>query len=216
MVKFSVQYPKLKMFNRNASTKRNIRLGITVDTNRGLGIVTWRKGDELEVAVRPDHEGEVMPCYRYNYKLTDVEIADEEIAKDDRLYIGAWYWIMNHAISENQSYESIKHRSIFDEWESRIPGKRTDRDVSMGAWGSTKYRRYTGVNKHGQPFDFELCLRPALAIPYGDRIMYALGASDGYITDMNGHGWVYRRKITDDDVNYGIAKYAGPQEEGQS
>lgn len=213
MSKLSEQYPKLKPFNKAAAKKRDIRLGVTVITNRGVGIVTWRKGEDIEVAVRPDREGEIMPCYRYNYTVDDVEIAAEEVSSDDRLYNGAWYWIMNNAIGDNQHFEAVKHRAIFDEWEPRIPGKRTDRDVSMGAWGSTKYRRYTGVNKQGQPFDFELGLSRAFPFPYGDRIMYALGSNDGYISDMNGHGWIYRRKITDDDINYGIAKYAGPQEE---
>lgn len=213
MSKLSEQYPQLKPFNKAAAKKRDIRLGVTVITNRGVGIVTWRKGEDIEVAVRPDREGEIMPCYRYNYTVDDVDISAEEVSSDDRLYNGAWYWIMNNAIGGNQHFEAVKHRAIFDEWEPRIPGKRTDRVVSMGTWGSTKYRRYTGVNKQGKPFDFELCLSPSLAIPYGDRIMYALGASDGYITDINGHGWIYRRKITYDDVNYGIAKYAGPQEE---
>lgn len=212
MAKLSEQYPKLKPFNKTTTKKRNIRLGVTVNTKRGIGIVTWRKSEEIEVAVRPDREGEVSPCYRYRYKIEDVEVSVEEIAKDDRLYDGAWYWIMNQAIGDNQDFESIKHRSIYDDWEPRIPGKRVDREVSMGTWGSTKYRRYTGVNKQGQSFDFELNTKPAFAFPYGDRIMYALGANDGYISDMNGHGWIYRRKITDDDINYGIAKYAGPQE----
>lgn len=214
-MKASEQYSKLKPFNKNAGRHRNIRLGVTVHTPRGIGIVTWRKGDELEVAVRPDKEGEVMPCYRYHFTIDDVEIAAEEVSKDDRLFTGAWYWIMNQAVGENQSYEAIKHRAIYDEWERHIPGKRAERTISLGAWGSTIYRRYTGVNKHGQPFDFELNTKPALAIPYGDRIMYALGQSDGYITDMNGHGWIYRRKITDNDINYGIAKYAGPQKEAE-
>lgn len=213
MQKTSEQYPKLKPFNKKAGKQRNIRLGVTVETPRGIGIVTWRKVGKLEVAVRPDRDGEIMPCYRYNYELDDVETPTEEVMKDDRLYAGAWYWIMNQAVVDNQSYEAIKHRAIYDEWESRIPGKRTDREISLGVWGTTTYRRYTGVNKHGHPFDFELNMRPALAIPYGDRIMYALGANSGYITDMNGHGWIYRRKITDSDINYGIAKYAGSQED---
>jgi hypothetical protein len=212
MKKLSEQYPKLKPFNKPASKHRNIRLGVTVTTSRGVGIVTWRKGEKIEVAVRPDRVGEVSPCYRYNFTVADVELASDSVAEDDRLYDGAWYWIMNQAIGDNQDYESIKHRAIFDDWESRIPGKRTDRDVSMGAWGSAKYRRYTGVNKRGQEFDFELCLRSAFAFPYGYRIMYALGSNDGYISDMNGHGRIYRRKITDADINYGLAKYAGPQE----
>lgn len=212
MKKLSEQYSKLKPFNKAAGKKRNIRLGVTVTTNRGLGIVTWRKGEELEIAVRPDREGEVSPCYRYRFTVNNVDLSDEAIAEDDRLHGGAWYWIMNQAVGDNQAYEATKHRAIFDEWESNIPGKRVDRDVSMGVWGSTKYRRYIGVNKHGQPFDFELGLKSALMLPYGDRIMYALGANDGYISDMNGTGWIYRRKITDEDINYGIAKYAGPQE----
>lgn len=211
----SEKYPKLKPFNKRASKHRNIRLGVTVETSRGIGIVTWRTGDDLEVAVRPDREGEVMPCYRYNYKASDVTISNNPVAQDDRLYLGAWYWIMNQAVGNNQDYESIKHRAIYDEWESNIPGKRTDREISLGPWGSTKYRRYTGVNKHGQPFDFELNTNPAFAFPYGDRIMYALGSNDGYISDMNGHGCIYRRKITDADINYGFAKYAGPQEEAK-
>lgn len=211
-MRISEKYSGLRPFNKKVGKHRNIRVGVTVDTSRGIGIVTWRKGDELEVAVRPDREDEVSPCYRYRYAVSEVDLAAEEVTQDDRLYAGAWYWIMNQAVGNNQDYEAIKHRAIYDEWECNIPGKRTDRVISLGDWGSATYRRYTGVNKNGQPFDFELNTRPALAIPYGDRIMYALGSNDGYITDMNGHGWIYRRKITDNDINYGIAKYAGPQE----
>lgn len=214
MYTLSEKYPKLKPFNRKASKYREIRVGATVNTTRGIGIVTWRKGDKIEVAERPDREGEVSSCYRYRYAAADVEFAEDPINENDRLYGGAWYWIMNQAIGDNQDYESIKHRGIFDEWVSRIPGKYVDREISMGTWGSTTYRRYTGVNKHGQPFDFELNVKgSAFPFPYGDRIMYALGANDGYISDMNGHGWIYRREITVDDIHYGIAKYAGPQEE---
>jgi hypothetical protein len=209
----SEKYPKLKPFNRKAGKQRNIRVGATVNTSRGVGIVTWRKGDGIEVAVRPDREGEVSSCYRYRYSAVDVDLADEPVNESDRLYGGAWYWIINQAIGDNQDYESIKHRGIVDEWVSNIPGKRVDREVSMGAWGSTTYTRYTGVNKHGQPFDFELNVKgSAFTFPHGDRIVYAIGANDGYISDMNGHGWIYRRKITDSDINYGLARYAGPQE----
>ncbi|OQV53376.1 hypothetical protein [Bacillus velezensis] len=213
MRKLSEYCSKLKSFNKKyIGKKREIRVEVSVLTDRGIGIVTWRKGDEIEVAVKPDRVDEVMPCYRYNYAIYDVEISIDAVPKNDRLYNGAWYWIMSQAIVENQDYEAIKHRAVFDDQESNIPGKRTDREISIGTWGSATYRRYTGVNKFGQPFDFELCLRPALAIPYGDRIMYSLGFSDGHITDMNGHGWIYRRKMRDNDINYGLAKYASPQE----
>ncbi|MED1742070.1 hypothetical protein P4U97_21685 [Bacillus swezeyi] len=214
MRKLSEHYSELKAFNKKSiRKKREIRVGVSVLTDRGIGIVTWRKGDEIEVAVKPDREDEVMLCYRYNYAICDVEISINAVPDNDRLFNGAWYWIINQAIVRNQDYEAKKHRAIFDDLEPNIPGKRADREVDMGIWGSATYRRYTGVNKYGQPFDFELCLRPALAIPYGDRIMYSLGSSDGYITDMNGHGWIYRRKMRDNDINYGLAKCAGPQEE---
>lgn len=207
-------FPQLKPFNKRPPSKaRDIRVGTTVSTSRGIGIVTYRNREKLEVAVRPDKPDEIMPCYRYNYEVANVEIPAFEVDVTDRLHIGAWYWIMNSAIQANQSYESVKHRAIFEEYETMIPGKHNDREVSAGPWGTFKYRRYTGTNKRGEPFDFELGLKTALAIPYGDRILYALGADDGYITVMNGHGWIYRRPITENDINYGLAKYAGPQEE---
>lgn len=213
MTPLSERFPQLKPFNKRQPSKaRNIRVGASVNTSRGIGIVTYRKGDKLTVAVRPDRPDELLACYRYSYEVAEVELANEEVDEADRLYMGAWYWIMNSAMHDNQSFESTKHRAIFDEFEPLIPGKRKDREVSAGPWGTFSYRRYAGKNRRGEPFDFELGLTPALAIPYGDRIMYALGIDDGYITDMNGHGWIYRRPIEDSDINYGIAKYAGPQE----
>ncbi|MGG3989804.1 hypothetical protein [Bacillus smithii] len=207
----SKKFPKLKQFNKKANKNRNIRVGVTVNTPRGIGIVTWRQNENVEVAVKPDRKEELLPCYRYRYTIANITISDNPVDSKDPLYEGAWYWITNYAIIENQKYELIKHNSIFKEHEQMIPGKRTDRTISAGIWGSYKYRRYTGVNKHGEPFDFELCLKPAFPIPYGDRILYALGESNGYITDMNNNGWIFQRKIKDSDIKYGICKYAGKE-----
>jgi hypothetical protein len=135
MKPLSEQYPKLKSFNKKAGKQRDIRVGATVNTSRGIGIITWRKGEDIEVAVRPDREGELSSCYRYRYTPADVSLSDDPVNETDRLYGGAWYWIMNQAVGANQDYESIKHRAIFDEWVDYIPGKRVDREVSMGAWG---------------------------------------------------------------------------------
>lgn len=205
-------------FNKKATKFRNLRMGVTVDCPKGKGIVTYRgkpfKKDVVEVAVVPDVEGEVSPCYRYQYSPEDVTISPEPINECTRLYDAAWYWIMGHAVDQNAKYEIERHEFICAEYSSLIPGKYVDRDVSAGPWGSYKYRRYTGVNKNGDAFDFEMNIKRPF-IPCGDRVLYALGKGDGRITDMNGHGWIYRRKITDNDINYGLAKYAGPQEEAE-
>jgi hypothetical protein len=214
-MKTSSEYLKaIRPWNRKCSKHRSIRVGVSVETSRGLGIVTWRKGEKITVAVKPDKEGEVMPCYTYNYSIEDVKASAEEVPRESRLYFGAWSNIENYANGDNQSYEIARQVAIFEEYESLIKGKRTDRDVSMGEWGTAKYRRYSGTNKHGEAFDFEVnIVRPFM--PCGDRILFALAADDGYIADMNGHGRIYRRRIEDRDINYGPAKYAGPQEEAE-
>lgn len=198
----------LKPFNKRVGKNRNVRVGLAVNTKRGVGIIISRDGSELWVA----HESDSIVWYEsYIYDIEEVKVSDIVIDTESQLYKGAWQFIEDSAINANQTYEVRKHEAIFEEYESMIPGKRTDRDISMGMWGSTTYRRYTGMNRYGQPFDFEAnILRPFL--PVGDRVLYAMGVSDGYITDMDGYGRIYRRKIEDRDVRYGLAKYAGPQE----
>lgn len=203
----SYYLPSLKRFNRKAGKHRNIRAGIVVETARGVGIVTVRDKDVVWVAHEPP-EG-LLWIEQYTYPVDNLTPIDAKIDETSKFYRGAWQKIEDEAMNANQMYEVRKHEAIFSEYESLIRGKKTERTIDMGTWGSTTYRRYTGVNKHGQPFDFEVNIRNPF-IPAGDRVLFALGFGDGCITDMNGYGWIYRRKITEADVNYGEAKYAGP------
>ena len=203
-------------FNRKGEAKyKRIRCGVYVQTNdgRGRGIVSARTGSEIWVTF-PSRTS--MPGETYTYDVSDVTLCDNipplsGIGEAEGSYERyAWTMIYDAAMSRNQSYEARWQMWIVAEYEALVPGKRKDRDIG-GEWGTFKYRRYVGKNKRGEPFDFEVCVtRPF--IPDGDRILFALGVND-YITRMNGHGRIYTQKITDEDVNYGLAKYAAPKTE---
>jgi CBS domain-containing protein len=197
----SENYRKLKRYNRKASGKRkNIRAGVVVDTKRGVGIVTHRDKETIEVA----HESDVLWCERYSYDIADIEPSGAEIDVESRHYRGAWGWIVGNAMHNNVSFEYDKSRAILEEHAHRVSGKTEKRTIST-TFGSHEYIRFIGDG-----FDFEIDVSHP-SISAGDKVLFALGKGDGFIVDMNGHGWFYRRKITDRDVKFGLAKYAAPQ-----
>jgi hypothetical protein len=196
----------LRKYNKKAGKHRNIRVSCVVETKRGLGIVTYRKGTEIQVAHEPDRQCELLWCYRYTYDIEHVNPSAAVIDHSSKLYRGAWQWILDGALSRNQDYEIDKHRAIVNELSGRIAGKTEKRAIST-PFSSSNYVRFIG-----EGFDFEINIsRPF--IPDGDRVLFAIGKGGGYITDMNGHGRIYRRPITDNDIKYGLCKYAAPQQE---
>jgi hypothetical protein len=209
-MKLNSEYlPSLRPWNRKCSKHKSIRVGVQVETPNGLGIVTWRKGDQLHIAVKSDG---FLASDQYRYAIDDVSISDQIIAADSPFYKSAWYQICSEAYLDNVYFELARQGATFTEYEGRVKCKRSEREIST-AFSTVTYRRYTGVNTRGEAFDFEINItRPQL--PAGDRILFALGIGAGLIANLNGHGRIYRRKIEDSDMNYGLAKYAAPQEEG--
>lgn len=196
----SEDFWSLKKWNKKAIVKKNIRVGVTVITKRGVGIVTTRDKEEVWVAHESDS---LLWCHTYTYHINDVMLSNKDIDKESKLYKGAWQNIRDSAIVQNQNYEIEKHKRIVKEWSHLISGRKEKRTIST-SFGSYDYVRFIGDD-----FDFEICVNNPF-IPNGDRVLYAIGKGDGYITDMNGYGRIYRRKIKQEDVNYGLAKYVTP------
>lgn len=198
----SKDFSVLKKWNKRATTNKLIRLGVEVVTPRGIGIVVHRNKGAVWVA----YASTALWCERYQTTVDEVELYTFQptIPKTSLLYKGAWQHIEDEAINENQKYEIAKHQAIVNTWASDIKATREERTITS-EFGSNTYVRFIGDN-----FDFEINVsRPFF--PSGDRVLFALNKGDGYITDINGFGWIYRRKIIADDISYGLAKYAAPQ-----
>jgi len=188
----SDKFKTLKKYNKKTGVKRGIRVGCVVNTNRGVGIVTTR--DKSSVWVANESDSWLM-CHTYIYDIGGVELYDQTISNNNRLYIGAWMSIMNDAIQKNQDYEVAKHKAIVNGLSSIVKGKREKREIST-TFFSNIYTRFIGDD-----YNFEICTSNPFLFD-GDKILYAIGETDtiGYI---NGYGWIGRRKIVNGDINSG-------------
>lgn len=195
--------PKYKRkYNRKAARKKYIRVGTTVNTKRGIGIITVRDKDELWIA----HECDNMNCSQYIYKLDDVELLDESIDKSSKFYECAWTWIIYHAMAMNTKYETERAYYYIENIPNMKGVKTSTKSVST-TFGSHEYLRLT----YKDSFDFEVSLSYGAHIGCADRLKYAYALWNGddtngmQIVDINGHGWVTRREIKPENVKYGEA-----------
>ncbi|TCI26694.1 hypothetical protein EVJ32_04790 [Exiguobacterium sp. SH5S4] len=199
----SSTYPTLKKFNKKQQSRKDLRMGDVVETDYGVGIVTNVDKDSYNVAVKPTQDRYGWES-QYCVAKDSVMLSDVSIDPKSKLHRGAWMIIEDSAKYMNQKYEIEKGKAVFLGLEWKIEAKREERLSRPGAWGQKPYRRYTGVNPKGQSFDFELCVASGTYFGYADKVMYALGLNDGYISHLDGTGWVVRRQIVDHDVNHGL------------
>lgn len=200
---------KRKFNKRKASKKPNIRVGSVVDTTRGMGIVTYRNADDLEVALQSD----ILWCERWLMSINDVDLSNQEIDIESKLYKGAWSWIISYAHNQNIEYEQDKSKWYADNIPKLKNVTYSKRTVST-TFGTHDYMRLTlnGL------FDFEVDVKyPSLDT--ASKLEYAYKLHSGelttddpyYITDMkyltNKYGdlWgISKRLIKWEDVNYGL------------
>jgi len=199
-------YPELKKYNKKQSKKSDLRMGEVVMSGYGLGIVTHVSKDDYHVAVTPENENHGW-VVQYRVPKGEIHKVDHPIDLEIKLYRGAWMIIEDYAKQLNQRYEVDKGNSIVSDLSWTIKAKREERVSKPGFGGSRLYRRYTGTNPKGESFDFELAAEESTYFADGDRVLFALGMNDGYISHLDGTGWVSRRKLEYRDVNYGLCKY---------
>lgn len=187
-------FRELRKWNKKASTYRRIRMGVVVETVRGIGIVTHRDKSRVWVSTPPE-EGDLSWGTTYEYDVSDVALTDEGIVSSSKLHRYAWGKIRDNAIDNNASHAICRQRLIVNEYADKIKCKKEVRTVT-GFMGSSDYTRFIGDG-----YDFEINLRRPF-VPDGDRLLYALGLSDR-ITTIDGRGNVGNRKILESDVIIG-------------
>ncbi|PGT89885.1 hypothetical protein [Bacillus thuringiensis] len=188
-------------FNKKIRKHKELRMGVTVQTDKGFGIITYRDGERLTVAL----PSTTLWCERWEFAITDVQVTQEEISQTSKLSLGAWDWIMVEAHSLNVRYEKERSRDAVKHLVAGKGVKLTEREEPTRS-GSMKYIRLTLPNV----FDFEFGVT-IVDIGLADTIDYAYALAGGLDTtgymkrDIGYGGRIIKTPLTPKDVNYGEA-----------
>ena len=201
---YTKEKPKYKLKYNRAKPRSypDIKTGVTVETDRGIGIVTHRDNKIAWVAL-PSEE---LNCEQWKFDLQDIKVTAE--VSNNLLKEAAYTWIMYYAQTENVNYEQDRSEFYVVNIPSMEDVKTKIRKFSVGRV-SAKYLRLTH-----EKFDFEIDI-DFPSIGTADRLQYAYDISKGnndihYIRSVRSVGkhrvmGVFNKEMTLDDINYGQA-----------
>ncbi|PGR83483.1 hypothetical protein [Bacillus cereus] len=190
-----------EMFNAVADTREEIRTGVIVETEKGLGVVVRRDRNQVKVLVEEFGSfGESQ-----TYAVQSVQVAknlDKLLEREEELQEHAWRQMELEALAMNIVYEKERSKYAVKQDLQMAGVEVATRMVSLHE-STLKLTRLTVHKK----LDFEVCTNGA---DIGDADILAYAEAVGKGLDTSGmcmakviNDWVVRVPIQPKDVNFG-------------
>lgn len=190
-----------EMFNAVADTCEDIRTGVIVETEKGLGVVVRRERNQVKVLTEElGFFGEAQ-----TYPVQSLQVAknlDKLLTQEEDVRERAWRDIELEALAMNIVYEKERSKYAVKQ-DLRMAGVEVSTRMVSLHESTLKLTRLT-VNKK---LDFEVCTNGA---DIGDADILAYAEAVGKGVDTTGmcmakviNDWVVRVPIQPKDVNFG-------------